>query len=369
LLHELDPQDFPRARPLFQPLAAFQPFCGAVLAGVHPGRVFVDDPASPQTGFVSREDPWCFLAGDPADGAFNRALNEAIYTRQAVPEKVPSLLFTCRPGDWGGRLAEVMAPRQPIPGRRRRYVGRAAPEGHQAAPEGYRVERLDPALLDQRGLALPGEVRETLERWRVVDHPDLQDFGFVALHDDEIAAWATVDAVVDGLGDAGLFTLPAHRQRGLATAVAAAALAHARAHGLEVNWTCAEDNAGSIRVAEKLGFARGDDYWLYMLCFDEAEHLGGLAYTHLRAGRHREAVDLLEQSFGLAVEPPAWAYYDAATAWAALGQPERALARLAAAVERGYRGFEDDDAFTSLHGLPGWAALLARGQRTGGESW
>jgi RimJ/RimL family protein N-acetyltransferase len=340
-----------------------------VLAGLHPGRVFVDDPADPQAGFVSREDPWCFLAGDPAHEEFNRALNETLYAREVVPKQISSLLFTCQPGDWDGHLAEVMAPRKPIPGRRRHYIGQALAHDWRAALlEGYRVERLDPALPDQRGRDLPEEVRETLTRWRGLDSPDFQDFGFVALHGDEVVAWVTVDAVVDGLGDAGLFTLPAHRRRGLATAVTAAALEHALAHGLAINWTCAEGNLGSIRTAEKLGFERGDDYCFYMLCFDEAEHLAMLAYHHLSEGRLRQAVDLLEQTFALEVGPPAWAYYDAATAWAALGKPDQALARLETAVDWGFQGFEDDDAFASLHGLPGWEALLARTRHPQGRA-
>jgi RimJ/RimL family protein N-acetyltransferase len=366
MLHPLLPRDYQRARPLFGPLAAFQPFCAAVLAGLHPGRVFVDDPAQPRTGFACHDDPWCFLAGDPGNDGFVRALNRAIYAREAVPAAVPSLLFTCHPGAWTGRLGEVMAPRQPIPMIRRHYVARhLARDWRAEVPAGYRVQRLAPALLDRRGPDLPGELRATLARWRAWDGPRFGDFGFVALHGAEVAAWATVDAVVEGAGDAGLFTLPAHRRRGLALVVSAAAVEYGLAHGLTaVHWTCAETNAGSIRIAEKLGFARQVDYRLYLLVFDEAEHLGTLAYHHLQAGRHRQAVDLLEQAFALEVGPPAWAYLDAARAWAALDRPEEALARLATAVDWGCSDLDGVPEFERLRHRPEWAELLARAQRS-----
>jgi GNAT superfamily N-acetyltransferase len=353
MLHPLLPQDYERVGPLFGPLAAFQPFCAAVLAGIHPGRVFVDDPTHPRAGFVNHEDPWCFLAGDPGDGGFARALNGGLYARQAVPPGPPSLLLTCHPAG------------EPIPMIRRHYVARdLARDWRAEVPAGYQVQPLAPALLDRRGLDLPGELRETLKRWRALAGPRFGDFGFVALHGAEVAAWATVDAVVDGAGEAGLFTLAAHRRRGLALAVSTAAVEHGLAHGLTaVHWTCAETNAGSIRIAEKLGFARQADYWLYMLVFDEAEHLGTLAYHHLAAGRHQEAVDLLERAFALEVGPPAWAYLDAARAWAALDRPEKALARLATAVDWGCSDLDGVEEFERLRDHPEWAELLARSRR------
>ena len=63
-----------------------------------------------------------------------------------------------------------------------------------------------------------------------------------------------MDAVVERVGDAGLYTAARHRRRGLATITTAAAIEHGLAHGLAVvNWTCAEDNIGSIKIAERVG--------------------------------------------------------------------------------------------------------------------
>ena len=44
----------------------------------------------------------------------------------------------------------------------------------------------------------------------------------------EVVSWATVDAIVDGWGTAGLFMAKSYRQRGLATICAAAALLSSR---------------------------------------------------------------------------------------------------------------------------------------------
>lgn len=376
-MHELPQDRYDTVRHLFQPLA-FQPFCTAVLAGIHPGRVFVDDPDHPRTAIVTRNDAWCFLAGDPENDAFNQALNRAIWKREIGTEALPSLLFTCHPGDWHGRLEMVLAPRQPIPARRRHYVCHEMDYDWRAAlPDGFSIHRMDGALLAQADLTIPNEVAETLKKWEASLGGGLYDLGFVAIHDGsgkgpaEVVSWATVDAIVDGAGDTGLVSLPQYRRRGLATVTTAAALEYALAHGVSaVHWTCAEGNRGSIRTAEKLGLERQADYTLYFLVFDEAQHLGNWAYIHLMAGRYQDAAGLLEQILTLPGERPPWIYHDAAQAWAGLGQMDRALEYLHAAADQGWTdadGTQACEEFEALHGSPEWATVLERMQGHGPE--
>jgi RimJ/RimL family protein N-acetyltransferase len=282
------------------------------------------------------------------------------------------MLFTCHPQDWGGQLATVFNPRQPIPASRRHYVCRALAYDWQAnIPDGFVVRRMDDGLLTQPGLKIPDEVRETLDKWRAMDNPRLQDFGFVAIHQGgadgaEIASWATVDAVFDGVGDAGLFTVETYRRRGLAAVTAAAAVAHGLSHGLSaVSWTCAESNVGSIRTAERLGFEWESDYTLYYFAFDEAQHLGNLAYSLLQNARYQEATGLFERVLALD-DTPFWVYYDAACAWAALGDRDRAFEHLNAAIDSGWTDIDsvrECKEFQGLHGMPAWEAVLGRLQR------
>jgi RimJ/RimL family protein N-acetyltransferase len=271
MLHEITKENYAKVRPLFKGLS-FQPFCTAVLAGIQPGRVFADDPEQPQAAFVNMKKVWCFLAGDPNNKAFNQALNEAILERRAIDQDTPAMLFTCHPGDWGGQLVTVSAPHQPMPFRRRRYACRRLTYDWQAhIPQGFSVHHLDEGLLNRPGLKVPEEVTKIVEEWHAITDARFNDFGFVAIHDAsaEIASWATVDCIIDGVGDAGLFTVEGYRQRGLATVTTAAAVDHGLSNGLSaVRWTCTEDNAGSIRTAEKLGFERGDDYTMYYFAFD-----------------------------------------------------------------------------------------------------
>jgi len=357
MIYEIE--DFERVQSLFREVTAFQPFCGVVLAGIYPGRVFVDDAGRPRAGFLSREDGWCFLAGDPAAEAFNQALNEALSSRQAVGEGLNRLLITCGPGEREQQLATILAPREPVPARRRHYVGHElALDWRAHLPEGVALDPMGEGLLRRRDLQVPDEVAKTIRTWRSLAGPAFQDYGFVAIADDQVAAWATVDGIVDGFGDAGLFTQPYYRRRGLATVVSAAAVEHGLAQGLKaINWTCAADNVPSIRVAEKLGFVRQPDYTLYFMAFDEVEHLGTLAYTHLHEGRYRQAIQIYEASMDLKGSPPPWVYYDAAQAYAGLGDRPQALAYLQQAVAGGWTFVEDEAEFAILQDAPEWAAI------------
>jgi RimJ/RimL family protein N-acetyltransferase len=372
MLHELARAGYARARPLFASLAKHQPACTAVLAGGYPGRVFVDDPERPRTALLvatmSDNSLWCLLAGDPVNDAFNGALSGALSTGTIAGEGVDMLFLICDPEDWGGRLPAVTAPLAPFPVQRRHYVCRQAagdPEAH--LPAGYRLAQMDPAWLDRPDLQLPDNVRWTLERWRSLGQgeagPPLRDFGFAALAGEGVVAWTTVDFVAGGRGEAGVFTLPSHRRRGLAVATAAAAIGHGLAHGLsQVDWSCAEENAGSIRTAEKLGCRRERDYGQYFLLLDEATNLAYGAYERLEAGDYPGAAALHDRSFAMGTPLPAWAYFDAARVRAGLGDGDGALAGLQQAAAQGWTDVAAVAAcheFAPLHGTAGWAAVLA----------
>jgi RimJ/RimL family protein N-acetyltransferase len=368
-MEALPSAEYERARSLFRVLSEFQPACTAVLAGAYPGRVFVDDVRRPVTGLLvtslSTNALWCFLAGNPGQARFNQAVNQFLRTGEGAGEAVETVFITCQPEDWGGNLAELCAPLVLAPVQRHHYVCRQARNlWRDHLPDGFAVQRIDPTLLDEPGLHLPAEVRQTLERWRAMGG-DLQDFGFVVRHDNRVVAWATVDFVAEGAGDAGLFTLPAYRRRGLATMAAAAGIEYGLAQrGLSaIHWTCGAHNAGSIRTAERLGCRHERDYVMYVLALDEGQNLAYRAYDLLEAGDYRRAAELYADCLDLRDDLPAWAYFHAARAWAALDELGRALEALRRAVRQGWMDVpaaESAVEFEPLHGTWEWGAILAR---------
>lgn len=376
---QLEKNEYSIAFPLFHRLAQVQPMCAAVLAGVYPGQVFVNNRQQPRTAllttFLSGEtsSAWAFLAGEALDQEINQALNTAVFQRQVIHPQAPAVLFTCDPPEWDEQMSAVLAPRVVIRTPRRSYTASRTTFDWQAAlPPGFTVQRLDQNLRQLEGLELPEEVQMSLDKWSGAVGDNLSDFGFVTIdrrgEKPAIACWATVDFVtysLDGqgrVGDIGFFTRPEYRRQGLATVTATAALEYGLTHGLsKVTWTCMESNLGSIRIAEKLGLQRTDDYPMFLLCMNEAEHLAMAGYTALSGQKYAAASQYYQQALAMQSEQPGFIYYEAAQALAMTGQTQEAVGCLAEAVKRGERNVSDilqRKEFESLHGLPEWEEIL-----------
>ncbi len=362
MIHKLRQSDYHKVKPLFRPLAEHITFCAAMLEGKQAGQIFVNDPAEPRSAFMLTREMWGFLAGEPDNDAFNRALNKAIFTREIVGEGAWGLLLHCRPAGWSAAgLAVVAAPREPVPTTRRRYLGRKMTYDWRAnIPEGFTIQQVERALLQQPELAVPDDVQQLIQSWG--DTPP-ETFGFVALHEGKIVAHAVVDCVVNGIGDIGLVTDEAYQRRGLAAVTSAAAVAYGLERGLTaINWDCGATNIGSVRTAEKLGLELERTHTMYIIDFDEAWHAVTLAANRLDAKRYAEGVAICERAIVQKEGTPPHAWYLAARGWAGLGDREKAFGMLHAVADKGWTAVEplySREEFAPLREAPEWAAVVA----------
>jgi len=278
----LNKANYEKARALFRALE-YQLTSAAVLDGNNPGRVFVDDLDSPRTAFMFSPEG-CYLAGNPANDAFNRALNSAIYTGTVFDTKVEALFFVCHPEGWREQLAVVLDPRQPIEMPRRHYVCRQVKYDWRAnVPDGFTVHRIDEPLLNRPELRIPGHLRNWIKNnWGSATDFLERGFGFATIHDDEVVSWSLADCTSGTACEIGIHTAEAFRRRGLATVTAAAAMDYALSNGYAmIGWHCTEDNLGSIGAAEKVGFEKERDYTMYYILLDEASHQASLRQGEL----------------------------------------------------------------------------------------
>ena len=373
MIHQLEPSQFRSVQHLFHHIAKYQPMCTAVLEGIYPGKVFVDNHNNPGTALLTtfieseQRSVWGFLVGEAHNEEFNSVLNWAIYNRQIMPTETPVLLLTCNPDDWDGQMDTVISPRSPIWMPRWHYVCHQINyDWRKNLPEGFAVEHLRKDMLEERAFELPNDVRTTLEKWAAAKHKQFADYGFVTVdqtgRQPTIAGWATVDFVARGMGDLGFFTQPDYRRRGLGTIAAAAALEYGLAKGLsQINWTCDAGNQGSIHTANRLGLVQIEDYLMAMLIFDEAEHMGTLGYYTLQAKEFCKSALAYEKAIELNPESPDFIYFEAAQAMAITGECQKAFGYLTESVRRGWKDvkqIQECKEFTSLRSYPEWESLL-----------
>ena len=361
-LYKLKTEAYQITSEIFKPLTAFQPLCSAVIAGLQQGKVFVDHPHTPQAAFLTVWETWCFLAGQPSL-EFITSLNKAIFDRTVVSPDLDYLLFTIDEHVWQEHLHSVFAPRLPIPAARRHYAtSQSSYDWRGHIPDGFEIQSLDIAMLSCPNL--PVEIKETLERWGKATHPNFQDIGFAALANGEIAAWATIDGITNGEGDIGLVTQEPYRRRGLASATSAAVIEQAVVNQVKtIHWTCAENNLGSIRTAEKLNFELQGNYHAYFFEFDQLWNLIQLAGYKLNQDEFDSALELCNEANTLSTNPPAHLLIYTARSQALTGQNIQALDSLKRLVKTGWKDaafLENDHRFSSLHEFPEWDQIIKK---------
>lgn len=360
MFHTLEMDRFYTAAPLFDELTRYHLFCAGVVQGKYSGQIWVDDPEQPRTALLVKDGFWAYLGGDPANAAFNEALRAGFFNRQIMGAKSGGLLVSVTSDGWSETLARLFPDRPPTALPRRHYVARLGAFKEAAAPDGFTLHFIDETLPT---VSLPGDVQKVLELRAGAAQPDETAFGYVALYNNQYAAHAVIDCIVDGGGDIGLFTAEAFRRRGLAAATSAATIAYGLAHGLTViHWDSAAYNAGSIHTAEKLGLQFESEHTQYVLVLNEQGHWINQVWNHLDAGQFQTALDVCGRLIASRTDVPAAIHFLAGAAWAGLGKLNQALTSLNTAAGAGWDDvaeMESCEPLAALHGTPEWKTLLA----------
>lgn len=157
------------------------------------------------------------------------------------------------PVDLGERLA-----RRGLVGRQGRGMARSTDDPPGAADPAIEIAEVDAATIDAfaevsaQGWGADRAQVDDVHR-QILAAPDRRQHMFVALHRGEPAATASYVAFPRSAYLLGGVVLPAHRGHGLYRALVAARLAHARARGIVLATSHAQE-ATSAPILERLGF-------------------------------------------------------------------------------------------------------------------
>jgi GNAT superfamily N-acetyltransferase len=376
-IQELRPNEFERARSLFHGFD-YSLSIRAAIEGRNPGWIFVDNVERPCTAFALTVEGY-LLAGDhdnsTTNEALRRLLKEQIFTGQVFVNGNESMSLAVHPQAWEARLPELIPTHEIEKLERYHYLCRAVKfDWRNNLPEGYTLHRVDPALMGDSQVVWPDPLRNFFlptDFWGTMENFWAQGVSFCIVHEQQVVSWCTCDCATRDQIDVGIVTHPSYRRRGLAAIAVAATVEHCLSHGFSmVGWHCNAQNVGSWKTAEKVGFERNREYIYYYYMYDPIDHLAELGWYYYRRGEYARTVQYYEQAFARRDENPDYYYHLTASAYALLGNKEKALEYLHAAAAHGWADVEwtkEQEEFGFLQGAPEWEAALSHMERNAAQ--
>jgi RimJ/RimL family protein N-acetyltransferase len=366
MIHELETTEYEKAWPLFRVMdhhLATQ----ALLAGMLPGAVYVDDPSAPRA-VLARVGHRLFLVGFERNDRFNEGLRrlflETLYPQARAAGRVEFVLYY-EPGRWERAIERILEGKFPMQDARHYYAFKELRHDWRTrVPPGFALRPVNRALLEGEPLGnLDSLVEEVLSEGPSVEHYLAHRFGFCVASRDEIAGWCLSENNWEDRCEVGIETSERYRRRGIATVTASALIEHALAQGVTtVGWHCYASNEESIATARTVGFEKVVEYPVTFAWFDEVANLAVNGNMHFWQGQYREALVWYERAFQ-AGQAPVWAYVNAASAKSLLGEREAAFRCLRQAIERGFDDvvrLKKSEHLKALHDSAEWKALVDR---------
>jgi GNAT superfamily N-acetyltransferase len=242
----------------------------AVMEGNNPGWVFVDDLNAPKAALVWAQGvDGFYLVGDASSAVFRDELD--FHTDQVLKPRLQNLGVDCfeisGDEDWGPVIKNALGKRDLEIGQQWVYTLRLAEQKTLTQPkatDGCRLLRVNPHLLVNLSVNNKLFLFSKLTHfWGSVDAFLNTGLGYVLVDEEEIASLCYSGFVAGNIHAIEIETVPSHRRKGYAEAVARAFLAECIEKHLQPHWDCMAENTASSQLAEKLGFTQSYEYTLY----------------------------------------------------------------------------------------------------------
>ncbi|HEX6182904.1 MAG TPA: GNAT family N-acetyltransferase [Pyrinomonadaceae bacterium] len=261
MISELGQEKFHAVLPLYRASGACFPVISAVIQGRQRGQVFADGREAPGAAFVVNDFGFAYLFGEGVDEEFDTELARLLSTEGAL--KTSYLLWYAPPAGWESRLGALGGERVRRRGRVR-FEFREERAGWLGAPvvcpEGFELEPMSAGLIpktEKFGLKLDSRF------WASAADFIENGLGVCLTKDGEVVSLCYAAAVADGLAEVDVVTDAEFRGQGLAGVVTRHFIKECLRRGVAPTWDCFDYNAGSLKLAEGLGFVETRRYDFY----------------------------------------------------------------------------------------------------------
>ncbi len=134
-------------------------------------------------------------------------------------------------------------------------------KGFESSVDELEIVDIDEDLLESKELKNFELIKNEIEwMWPSLERYFQKGYGKASLIDDEIVCWCTAEYVSEGRCGIGIETLEGFRQKGIATVTAAVFIDHCLKNNVAPYWECGAYNEPSVKLAERLGFHKIDEY-------------------------------------------------------------------------------------------------------------
>lgn len=266
LIDELNKTDFYKCKRMINENGQIE--ARAIVDGINPGRIFVDNLETPSTGLIwlGNNDGFIFI-GNENNKEFNDRINHHI-NHVIVPEanKVGLGWFEAIGNHvgWNLTLSKVFEHRQLSSWNQKvytiskeDYLGNIKP-----IDQGYTPHKIDKSLLDPNTFIknIDFLLSRILEFWSSLVNFLDKGKGYCIVKNENIVSFCLSGFVVDHIHCIDIETLKEHQGKKLAQHVAHYFVRDCIENNEVPYWDCMEENKPSIAVAENIGFRNTFNY-------------------------------------------------------------------------------------------------------------
>ncbi|MBZ3763720.1 GNAT family N-acetyltransferase [Bacillus cereus] len=250
----------------------------AVIAGVNPGRIFVDNVSSPNSGLIwlGNNDGFFFI-GDAENEEFNKEMNRFI-NNVIVPEARKAGL-DCFEGignhsKWNKTIERIFQHRNLKSWNQRVYTLRKKGYENHHEPEieqEYTVLKMSKALYENSNNAFKNIdflQSKILEFWSSSDRFFNEGIGYCIVYDDVIVSVCFSGFVFENIHCIDIETIEGYQGRKLAQKIAHSFVKDCLENDIIPYWDCMELNKPSVAVVKNVGFTNVFNYVGYYFLFE-----------------------------------------------------------------------------------------------------
>jgi hypothetical protein len=276
MITELNNADFYKCRELLNKNGQLE--ANAIIEGINPGRVFVDDVEAPTSGLIwlGNDDGFIFI-GNENNEAFNHELN-AFIDQTITPEalKVGLQWFegVGNHPNWNATIEKALRNRELGSWNQRVYTLHKLDYtyNHELIIDPvYEVVKISKQLYENKDNAIHNIDflhSKILEFW---DSPEMfftKGLGYGVLYKNQLVSICFSGFVVGNVHCIDIETLKEHQGKKLAQTIAQSFAEDCLLQHLIPYWDCMESNKPSIAVAENIGFKLAFNYKGYEFRFE-----------------------------------------------------------------------------------------------------